>query len=89
MTVTVHDCRLANDPEYRKGYAWGIDHDSVFDVIPIPELIRLIATYRLYSQPFYDGLAQYCREIAQQKGAILSDPDTTQTNSHVVSSGIR
>jgi hypothetical protein len=89
MTITTHDCRLANDYEYRKGYAYGIDHDFVYDVMSADELISFSKIYKSFETEYSDGLAFYLWETAVNKGAIIYDPDTTQTNSHVVSSGIR
>lgn len=89
MTITSHDCRLANDQNYRKGYAYGIDHDFVYDVMSADELISFSKIYKSFETEYSDGLAFYLRETAIKKGRILNDPDSTKTYSHVVSSGLR
>jgi hypothetical protein len=89
MTVTAHDCRLRKDPEYRRGYAYGIDHEFAYDVLSADELLRYAKVYKLIESSFADGLAQYCREIAQQKGAILNDPGTSTSHRCLVSRGLR
>jgi hypothetical protein len=73
MIVSIYICRLINDSEYCRGYAYGIDHGAAIDGLSANGLIQLSSTYTLLDSPLYDGLAHYYRELAESKAAICDD----------------
>lgn len=71
MTVSEHDCRMTYDSEYREGYAYGIDHDFVYSLFSVNNLMAMSLIYSSYAMSYHDGLAYYCREqvFIRERGA--------------------
>jgi len=86
--ILQHLFRLLNDPDYRSGYAYAIDHDFIFDLFSSTDLIQLSVIYHSFESSHADGIAQDCWELACRKEGISDDSYTAEVYTHVAQTRI-